>query len=626
MHFAPVAESTSSLIPLLLVVTLAAAVPLLLGRLKRLSLPIMVGEILAGIIVGRSGLQWVPQDDPTLAFLSEFGFVFLMFLAGMEIDLTSLGFGAAVQKGGTHDKNSPLVLAVAHFVLTLALAAGVAFALWRLGLVSDIFLMALILSTTSLGVVVPVLKETGLIGGRYGQTLLLSALIADFVTMLLITFEVAVVSYGLTVDILLISVLFVVLFAFYRLGTFMLPGLTPLLDEMSHATGQAKMRLSFFLMFFFVALAEFLGVEVILGAFLAGLLVALLLDPEDHTLMHQLEAMGYGFFIPIFFIMVGVKFDVGAVFGSPEAIALVLFLLAGAILVKSLPALIFRRAFSWRESLAGGALLSARLSLIIAAAEIGRELGVLSDTVVMAIILVAMITVTGAPLIFSRMMGNQRELLQRRPIAIAGAGTVGIQVAEILHGHGEPHLLLDPDPKRVARAQDRGLNAIHVPTPQELEAHLAESRALVCAHSDEEQALEVCRIARGQLGMEDVIALAPGPSAGKRLRAMGVKTYSPTMLIANMLTLLVRNPDFVHLLTASKDNQDVCECLIDNPNLDGKRLRDLPLPPDVLVLSIRRDDAFIIPHGNTRLRLGDHMTLLGTLDGLEIAIQQLKRV
>ena len=624
MLFSPLPVNESSFLPLLIVVTLAAAVPLLLGRFRRLTLPIMVGEILAGIVVGKSGLQWVPQHDPVLELLAEFGFVFLMFLAGMEVDLTALGFGAAVQQEH-RAKKDPLTLALMHFGATLVLAAGVAVVIWKMGLASDLPLMALILSTTSLGVVVPVLKETGLIGGRYGQTLLLSALIADFVTMLLITVEVAVVSHGLTLEILLITGLFVVLFVLYRLGKLVVPVLTPLLDEMSGATGQAKMRLAFFLMFFFVVLAEFLGVEVILGAFLAGLLVALLLDPDDNTLMHQLEAMGYGFFIPIFFIMVGVKFDLAVVFGSAQAIALVAFLLVGAILVKGIPALLFRSVYSWRESAAAGVLLSARLSLIIAAAQIGHDLGMLSDTVVMAVILVAMITVTAAPAVFTRLIGDRQQPARRKPVAIAGAGTVGIQVLEILRQHGEEAFLIDPDPQRVERARSRGVEAHLMGSTEELIERLSQSRAVVCAHSEEQEALQVCSVARGDLGMETVIALAPGPAAAKRLRAMGVQTYSPTMLVAHMLTLLVRNPDFVHILTATHDDQDVCECLIENPRLDGLRLRDLPLPPDVLVLAIRRGDAFIIPHGNTRLQLGDHMTLLGTLSGLETAIFHLNQ-
>ena len=620
MPLPPAIETSSRFLPLLVVAFLAAFVPLTLGRFKRLAVPIMVGEILAGVLVGESGLGWVRGHDPVLDLLAEIGFVFLMFLAGMEIDFSAFGFGA--EKGGESPRQaSPLWLAGAYFLATLALAAGVAFVIWKMHLATDLPLMALILSTTSLGVVVPVLKESGFIGTRYGQTLLLSALIADFVTMLLITVEVAVLSRGLTLDILLVGGLFVAVFVLYRLGLLVLPVLTPILDEVSHATSQAKVRLAIFLMLSFVVLAELLGVEIILGAFLAGVLVSVLLDPADHSLHHQLEISGYVFFIPIFFIMVGVRFDLGAVFGSLKALALVLFLLVGAVLVKGAPAVIFRRAFGARESLAGGVLLSARLSLIIAAAEIGRQLGVLSESVVMAVILVAMITVTAAPVLFNRLLAGRTPVAERKPWVIAGAGTLGMQVAEMLRAHGRPVRLIDPDPNRVERARARGFRAFAYQSDDELEQNLTGAHGLICTHNDGKATIQVCRVARTHLGIENILAMTRDPQANNELRKMGIRPYSPTVLLATMLAMLARNPDFTQLLAEGNDEQDVCECVIENRALVGKRVRELPLPPTVLVLSIRRGEDFIIPHGDTRLEYGDRLTLLGTLEGLEAAIQ-----
>ena len=199
--------------------------PLLLTRFQRLRLPIVGGEILAGIVVGRSGFGWVTHEDQLLTLLAEFGFVFLMFLASMEIDFTNLKveLPGAARAGGAQTSTSaaeargrrsfgPLSLSLVSFLLTLALSTVVGIVLLRMGLVSSPWVMALIMSTTSLGVVMPVLKEQGLIRGRFGQTILIAALIADFATMLLITVVVALISHGLTLDILLISVLFVVFF------------------------------------------------------------------------------------------------------------------------------------------------------------------------------------------------------------------------------------------------------------------------------------------------------------------------------------------------------------------------------------------------------------------------------
>jgi len=205
------AESLS-FYPLLIVVFLAFLVPITISRFKKFSLPIVVGEIIVGIIIGRSGLGWVQQHDPFLDLLAELGFVFLMFLSGMEIDFSSFGSMSSGQHRGRKALWGPVQLGGLSFALTLGLSTLVGFGLVRLQLVSSPWMIALILSTTSLGVVVPVLKERGLNNGRFGQAIIIAALMADFITMLLITVVVAALSHGLTFEILLIAVLFVVFF------------------------------------------------------------------------------------------------------------------------------------------------------------------------------------------------------------------------------------------------------------------------------------------------------------------------------------------------------------------------------------------------------------------------------
>ena len=207
-----------SFLPLLLVVFLAFFVPLALSRFKQLRLPIVVGEILAGVIVGRSGFNWVSQQDAVLDLLAQFGFVFLMFLAGMEIDFSNLGSLGLTGARRSSKAWGPVTLGSLTFALTLALSIALGFSLTALNLVGNPWMMALILSTTSLGVVMPVLKEQGLSSGLFGQTILIASLIADFATMLLITVVVAMLSHGLTLDILLIGVLFVAFFLVYHFG------------------------------------------------------------------------------------------------------------------------------------------------------------------------------------------------------------------------------------------------------------------------------------------------------------------------------------------------------------------------------------------------------------------------
>ncbi|MEO8073107.1 MAG: cation:proton antiporter, partial [Acidobacteriota bacterium] len=168
-------EANSPFVSLLLITLLALVVPFLANRIKIVKIPIVVGEILAGIVIGRSGFNLV-EATPTLNFLSEFGFAMLMFLSGLEVNFEMLR-----SSGETGEKTSvlqrPTTLAILYFLITVALAMIVAFALDNLKLTSNPILLGLILSTTSLGIVVPMLKERQLTETAYGQSILVAALI-----------------------------------------------------------------------------------------------------------------------------------------------------------------------------------------------------------------------------------------------------------------------------------------------------------------------------------------------------------------------------------------------------------------------------------------------------------------
>src|SRR5262245_20141992 len=168
-------DEARSFAPLLIVVMLAFLVPLLLSSVRgRLAIPIVVGEIVAGMIVGGSGFGWVVPDNGALDVLKELGFVLLMFLSGMEIDFRSLR-GADPHQA----RWSPLSLAVLNFGATLLMAGAFAWGLKWIGATTDPWMMGLILSTTALGVVVPILKEVGLSQILFGQTILLATVIAE---------------------------------------------------------------------------------------------------------------------------------------------------------------------------------------------------------------------------------------------------------------------------------------------------------------------------------------------------------------------------------------------------------------------------------------------------------------
>lgn len=613
-------------LPLLIVLLLAFAVPILLSRLKRLSMPIVVGEILAGIVVGRSGMAVVPPDDPLLIMLADFGIVFLMFLSGMEIDFHSLRFYAppAESRGGRG--LGVLPLALLSFALTLVLASIAASVLVYFGLARNFWFVALILSTTSLGVVVPVLKEANLIAQRFGQYILVTAVIADFVTMFLITVAVTIVSHGLTAEILLIVLLFVAFFLTYRFGTIFnkVPALRITMEELSHATAQIKVRAAFTIMLAFVALSQTLGSEIILGAFLAGAIIGLLRTADDTELGHQLQAIGYGFFIPIFFVKVGVEFNLPVLLASSRALLLVPFMLLAAVVVKVIPALTFTVKFPLREALAAGALLSARLSLIIAAAAIAKRLGVIGESLNAAVILVAVVTVTAAPLIFMRLMpGGRRPRLRR--IVVAGAEELGIQVAARLKAHLEPVSIVDMDEERIARATQKGFNALccslEYEDPQ-MKTVCEPARALVCTYDDPELAYRVCELAKNIYKVPHVVAQVTDPSARGRFDALGVTTMNAALDRPALLALLTRTPALYALLSRTDDDKEVCEVVVTNSRDVDKPLRKLELPGGLLALAIRREGELLVPHGNTKLCRNDRVTLVGSVEDIELAKQR----
>jgi len=611
-----VEHSEISFIPLLVVIVLAFVVPLLISRIRVVAIPVVVGEIIAGIIVGQSGLGLV-EETAGLRLLSELGFAFLMFLSGLEIDFSNV-LGSE-GRGGDTDKvkralSNPFLVGHVLFGLTLAGSALAAFFLAGRGLVNDAWIMALILSTTSLGVVVPVLKERGLTGERYGQYILVAALVADFASILLISIYVLLRSQGLTGEILLVLVLFAAFVATYRLATLSREHLPAerIFEELSTATSQIKTRGALALALVFIALAEGLGIEIILGAFLAGVIVSLLSDGESTALQEKLEAIGYGFFIPIFFIMVGVRFDLPALLGSRSALLLVPLMIGIAYSVKFIPSLLFRFRYPWRETLAAGALLSSRLSLIIAASAIGLELGLISDAINSAVILVAIITVTVSPLLFNWLMPERKP---RERVVVIGARSNAGPLARRLRDHDLDVVLVCGDAEQSQQMQDVDIPIIcSQPTLAEAlrQAEIGRARAVVAMEEKDDANLRICRMARQIYGVENVVAWVQDPAQNGKFRKLGVRLVNPAYSTMLMMVSMVLSPGVYSITPDVDETQEVREVKLQNSGLVGQRLADLELSGNVMVLMIERGGDVLTPDRETRLRANDTITLVGT--------------
>lgn len=611
-----------SFIPLLIVIALAFLVPLLLSRIKKIGIPIVVGEIVAGIIVGQSGFDLV-QQGTVLQILSELGFAYLMFLSGLEINFAAVGNGDKIGRNsstlGRLVKN-PLIVGSVMFVLTMIGSAGAGFLMWNQNLVNDPWIMALILSTTSLGVVVPVLKEQKLTHERYGQAILMASLIADFASILLISIYVLLRSQGLTWEILLVLILFVVFVAVYRMAALFRDNLPAerLMEELSSATAQIKLRGSFVLALVFIALAQSLGIEIILGAFLAGVIVSMLSKGAEGTMLQQkLDAIGYGFFIPIFFIMVGVGFDLPALINSSSALLLVPLIIGLAYLVKTVPALLYRLEYSWRQTLAAAVLLSARLSLIIAAAAIGVNLGLISEAVNSAIILVAVITCTLSPVIFNQIIPKTDQA--RECILIVGSRTSAGLLARRLSDHHREAILISNKTQ-----PEQSVLVTGDPSPWSQQSLLAElrqaqidqARTVVAMEQNDEDNLRICRIAR-QFGVENIVAWVQDPAQNDRFRRLGARVMNPAYSNVLILSSMVLNPDVFSITPDVDEAQEVREIKLQNRYFINRRLTDLNLPDDVTVLMIERGGSILVPDQETSLQANDTITLVGIDNGVD---------
>lgn len=617
---------TEVLFALLLITALAAVIPVLARRLEQFGVPIVVYEIVAGIIVGRSGLNLI-EPSHILTFLAEFGFAFLMFLSGLELDLRLLSPSrptAGEKRRWT--QSLPLGILIFLGTLTLAFTATALFA--PPGASTNPMLLGLILSTTSLGVVVPVLKERDLTVRRFGQYLLLSASIADFATLLLLTTVIAVLSRGLTLDLLLIPTLLLIFIMVARFSyrASKSDRLQRALNSLSSATSQIHVRGALALMVAWVVLAEALGVEVILGAFLAGAIAGLLSGRDDQDSREKLDAIGYGFFIPIFFIMVGVTFNLGAVLQSTEGLLLLLWLVVVAFAVKTLPALLLRFRFNWRQSLSGGVLLSSRLSLIIAASSIALSMGMISETVNSDIILLAIITVTVAPFLFNRLYPQEEEQ-RRRGIIVVGEDQLAEYIVERLGHGGEAVTAICPEQSRIGTFQKLGVKIVDGCDGYESalrEAGADQARALLDLTADSDETLEICRLGAGKYGIPLVVSRIADVELIPDLQDMGVKVVQPELATAMALEGAIRYPTAFEVLVHQSEDIDVSEVTVTNARLVGSRLGELRLPGDVLVLSLLRDGTVMVPHVDTVLRSRDRLGLIGSPVCVEEAIGMLK--
>jgi Kef-type K+ transport system membrane component KefB/Trk K+ transport system NAD-binding subunit len=616
----------SSSYQLLLISGLAVFVPIIASRLPGRFLPAVVAEIIAGVVIGASGFNLI-DPTPVLTFLAGFGFAYLMFLSGLELDFALLASPVRRERREPMSLlRSPVPSASLLFLGTMAVSlTGVAL-LELAGLAPDIWLTTLILSTTSVGLVMPTLKEATLSTRPYGQVIIIAAFVADFVTLFLISVFAAIKRGGEGGELIFVLALPLAFLVVYFLGSTMQRYriLSRTLEELSEATAQIHVRGAVALMLAFAVIAQAIGTELILGSFIAGVIVSLLSREQGSTMRLKLDAIGYGFFIPIFFINVGADLDLRALSGSAREMSLVPLFLLIAYASKVVPSLILRLQFSWRESLAAGVLLSARLSLIIAASLIGLELGIISPGVNSAIILVAVVTSSVSPVAFSMLMKG--AIPREHMVIIVGAGETGRSLASRLAGHGAAIVLVDSDAAPSAEATSEGFSVVRgegsdIAVLRGAGAERATS--LVAVTPDDELNLLICARAKEVFDIPQLVARVNDPANQQEFTKAGIRAVSVPASASAALEHAVLRPNLFHLLVDRPKEYDVVEVSLNNRAIAGRALKDVRLPGNCLILLIRRDGGLVVPRGSTVLQARDQVTLAGDAESAREAAQLL---
>ena len=390
---------------LLIVVAAAFVAPLALGFFPRLRVPAIVVEILLGIIIGPSVLGWVTPDLP-VSILALIGLSFLLFLAGLEIDVHRL-------RGRT------LRVTATAFVVSFGIGIVAGLSLKGGGFVKSPLFIAIVLVSTSLGVIVPVLKDSDNIGSDFGQLVIAAASIADFGAIILLSlFFSGRGSTDTAGKLILLGAfaLLVVLIALTIAGVERSRGLSRVLLRLQDTTAQIRVRGAFVLLIGFVAIAENVGLETILGAFAAGAVLSLI--DRDQTMTHpefrvKLEAAGFGIFIPVFFVTTGLHFDVNALFASVSTVVRIPLLLLALLIVRGVPALLYSPLIGRQKALVAGLLQATSLPFIVAATQIGVQIGVVTQASAAALIaagLLSVIIFPAAGLSLLRRAGSARHM------------------------------------------------------------------------------------------------------------------------------------------------------------------------------------------------------------------------
>ncbi|WP_155287268.1 cation:proton antiporter family protein [Lacticaseibacillus zhaodongensis] len=589
---------------LLIVLVAALVTPLVMARFKISFIPTAVAEIIVGVIIGTTGFNLV-RTTPDLTFLSSLGVIILIFLSGMEIDFDLFSKKPAGNKKASGP--NPTTLAATAFAGVLIVALILALLLKFTGLFSDVLLATILFSTIALGIVIAALKEKELLSKPFGQTVLLTAVLGEVVPMLALTVY-SSINGGHAGRIWFILIIFVVAIVLLR----RFKSIYRFFANVDKSTTQLDIRLAFFLIFVLVTVAEQVGAENILGAFLAGMVMKLL-NPSELT-RDKLTSIGYGFFIPIFFITTGAKLDLRSMMTSPSTLILIPLFFACFLIAKMVPFFVFRRRFTRGNALAGASLSATTITLVLPTLQVARNLHAITDQQSGAFTLAAVLTCIVAPIIFNRFYKPEPEDLRKTQVQFVGTNLLTIPVAQKLPATlYDIHMVTDSEKNyRTYNSQAADVRLVQDMSAETLAAAgVFDTDLLVLGYrqSDINYDLAVAAVSRH---VPRIIARFDTEIQSERLDELeqaGVEIFNSFNVNISLLRGLIETPSTLKLLTDTEAG--IYEAEVRNRRYTGIALSSLPNIAGVTISRIYRNKHFVAPHGDTLIEPGDHLIYTG---------------
>ncbi|GAD15701.1 cation:proton antiporter [Lentilactobacillus otakiensis] len=593
---------------LLIILLAALVIPLAMARFKITFLPTAVVEIIVGVFLGPSVFNWIATSE-TLNILQNVGVIFLLFLSGMEIDFSLFKSKPrelsplAAKNQQNQPKYSVLKIASVAYGTIILMSFVMAYILKLTGLFSDVWLSAILFMTISLGIVIAGLKEKELLSKPFGQAILLIAGLGEVVPMIGLTFYASAYSPHSKSLWLILLILVAAALLFWRFKAFF-----RFFDQINKSTTQVDIRLSFFMIVTLVTVAESVGAEGILGAFLAGIVIKLL-EPHEETKV-RLDSIGYGFFIPIFFIMSGVNLNLRQLITNPQTLILIPVIFVGYVLAKSLVFTALKLRFKNSNSIAGTAMTATTITVVLAVLQVASHLHRITNQQSGAFLLSAVITCVVGPLIFNKLYSSESEDLKKTTVHFIGTNLTTVPVAQQLaKGWYDVTMYTNNQHNYRAFNSETTIQLLDSLDPEfMIKNGVFDADVVVLGQINSEKNYELAKIAK-KYGVNRVIVRFEDRNIlddrRDELNRLGVELYNTPDVNISMLRALIESPSTMRLMTST--DSSVYEVALRNRRYADIQVRNIPFIDKVTITQIYRDKRFIRPSGGTSLKLNDRI-------------------